>query len=161
MTAACQWGAAVVVVSVFAGCVRENRPVYAEFAPIGIDGWDPVRVIPFTPLPLDSNFNRNTHYDLILTVRHSQRGEVREIPITIYEESNDGEISTRKFVIPLRGAKGEPLGRKGLVLYEVNDTIRQNFKLPPGYSITVTSDAPQEMTRVLRGIGMSLIESPK
>lgn len=142
-------------------CVEGSRPAYSEFADIGTAGWDPIRIIPFSPYPVDSVLLPTDRFDLILTVRHSLRGDEAALPVEIYEESALGSMGTRRISVPLRNSRGEPLGRKGVVLYEVSDTLRRDFTLPPGYELSLTPLVPQSRTRSVRAIGVSLVPVAK
>lgn len=138
-------------------CTDGNPPVYSEFIDLGTNGWDPINILPYNPYPIDSTMNPGERFDLILTVRYSLRGNDTSLPIQIYEESSLGVVENRRITVPLRNSRGEPLGRKGVVLYEVSDTLRRNFVLPPHYDVSITSLAPRSRTRSIRAIGLTLV----
>lgn len=138
-------------------CRRVDNVVYADFAAFGTDGWDPICVIPFTPWPADSIVNPGDRFDIILTLRYSPRDASSEIPLEVTEEDENGIMQTRRMTVRLRGDNGKLRGKKSIFLYEISDTLRNDFKIPDGYMVEIASLSPASNTLGLRNIGLTMI----
>lgn len=149
----------VVIAAILAACGscrRIDNVVYSEFAAFGNEGWDPVCAVNFSPWPSDSIMNPSDRYNVILTLRYSPQEATSEIPLEITEEDETGVIDVRRVTMRVRDDDGTLIGRKSVVLHEIADTLRRNFKIPDGYNISITSLSPADNTRCLRNIGMTL-----
>ena len=143
-------------IAVLASCNRAEKVAYSDFVAFGEDGWDPLCVVGFTPYPADSLAPPGERFDLILTLRYSPRDLSQSIPLEITEEDENGITDTERITIKLCDDKGEPLGKKGIALYEISDTLRRNISLPDGYALSVSSLSPPENTLCLRNLGITL-----
>lgn len=138
-----------------ASCIRDNNTVYSEFADIPNSGWDPVRVIPFSPWPIDSVISPNDRFNMNLTIRHDGHLSIDTLSILITEESLDG-IQEKTIQVPVRNSKGKYLGKREYALYETSVPIHRDFKLPRNFGITLTPLAARASTSGLRNVGVSL-----
>ena len=137
-------------------CRRVDNVAYSHFESLGGEGWDPVMVLPFFPFPLDSIVSPTDRYDLILTLRYSPRTSTAVIPLEISEEDENGPLDSRRIIIKLRDDNGNFIGRGGLPMYEISDTIKRDFKLPDGYMVEIASVSPVENTKCLQAVGLTL-----
>lgn len=137
-------------------CRRIDNVAYSEFAAFGTEGWDPVYTLDFTPWPTDSVVNPEDRFDLILTLRYSPKNASTQIPLEITEEDENGVMDTHRLTINLRNDKGKFRGSKSVFLYEISDTIRRDFKIPDGYSVSINSLSPISNTLGLRNVGLTL-----
>lgn len=140
-------------------CRRVDNVAYSHFECLGNEGWDPVMVLPFFPFPMDSIITPADRYDLILTLRYSPRTSTAVIPLEISEEDENGPMESRRLNIRLRDDNGNFIGRGGLPMYEISDTIKRNFKLPDGYLVELASLSPEENTTCIHSVGLSLRKS--
>lgn len=137
-------------------CRRIDNVVYSQFWAFGSEGWDPVCPVNFAPWPVDSIVNPADRFDMILTLRYSPKDASAEIPIEITEEDENGVIDTRRVTMRLRHENGNLRGHRSVFLYEISDTLRKDFRIPDGYSVSVTSLSPGSNTLALRNIGLTL-----
>lgn len=151
------WIAAVSVCFLLGSCRGEDTPAYSEFVAFGSDGWDPICIVGFNPYPNDSLNIKSQRYDLVMTLRYIGKDLTPYVPLEITEENEDGVIATERRIIHLSDSSGTPLGKKGIVLYEISDTLHRAMKIPDGYSISFTTLSPPENTLCLRNLGVSLI----
>ena len=140
-------------------CRRVENVVYADFEDFGSMGWDPARLLPFVPWPMDSIVTPEDRFELVLTVRYSPSIQTSIIPLEITEENADSVFATTRVNLKIRDENGELKGRKGISLYEYSDTIRSSFSIPDGYQVELQSLAAMEDSYGLRSIGFTLIKS--
>ena len=139
------------------GCKDVKTAKYSEFEHIGEEGWDPARILSFTPMPVDTMLPADTHYSLVLTLRYSSDCRVTELPIRVTEQNDEGEYYSQIRKLTLRDKTGIPRGRKGLALYELSDTLRRAFELPGNYWVELETLAPAEYTKGVNDVGLELI----
>ncbi len=147
----------VALAAAWGACRRIDNAVYSEFAAFGSEGWDPMSTADFAPWPSDSVMNSADRFDLILTLRYSPKDATSEIPMELTEEDENGVIDVRNITMRLRDDAGNLLGNKSVFLYEISDTIRRDFKIPDGYSVSIASLSPASNTLGLRNIGLTLV----
>lgn len=141
-----------------ASCKEVKTAKYSEFEHIGNDGWNPARILSFMPIPVDTMLPADTHYSLVLTLRYTSDCQVTVLPIRVSEQNEDGEYSSQIRKLCLRDKAGTPIGRKGLALYELSDTLKRNFELPENYWVELESLVPAEYTKGIYDVGLELIE---
>ncbi|MDE7438387.1 MAG: hypothetical protein K2M93_07870 [Muribaculaceae bacterium] len=142
-------------------CEEVKQTAYSEFVAFGSDGWDPVCTLDFTPYPTDSVITPGEKFDIILTLRYSSRNLTDAIPMEITEEDEEGVMATEQVTIALCDRNGKPRGKRGVALYEISDTIKKDYSLPDGYSISIQSLYPADNTLCLRNLGIILVKSGK
>lgn len=135
-----------------------DRIAYSHYESIGGGSWDPSYVIGFSPTPLDTTLSPNQEYDLVLNIRYKGSCPASELPLLISEETAEGEMDSRVIKVRIRDKNGSPLGKKGLVLYELSDTIRTHFKVPEGYWVEIMSMCPEEYSEGITEVGLSLVK---
>lgn len=139
------------------GCGSNDGLCYSEYEHIGEEGWDPMRILGFSPSPIDTITSDMDKYMVVVTLRYTDECQAVDVPVMVSEQDEDGEIASEVRKIRLRDNSGKPLGRKGLVFYELSDTLRSGFKLPQNYWVELGSLAPAEYTRGISEVGMELI----
>lgn len=152
---------AILTLLAFTSCNEVKQTAYSEFVAFGSDGWDPVCTLDFFPYPTDSVITTGDKFDLILTLRYSPRDLASAIPMEITEEDEEGVIGSKRVTVPLCDADGKPRGKRGIALYEISDTIKKDFSLPDGYSISVQSLSPADNTLCLRNLGIILVRGER
>lgn len=143
-------------VTLFASCSEVENTAYSDFVAFGTDGWDAACVVGFSPYPADSILSPGDKFDLIVTLRYSARNLSGDIPLEITEEDEEGVTGSTRVNIRICDNDGKPIGKKGIALYEISDTIRRDFSLPEGYSLSISSLSPPENTLCLRNLGITL-----
>lgn len=141
---------------------RIDRVAYSEFEDIGDAGWDPVRAMIFEPYPVDSIVS-GRRFDVVVCLRYSAHATLPETTLLAEESA----LSEPFFTSPdstsvkfrLLDADGQPTGRGGLVTREVCDTLRRDFALPPGYTVTLTMPGETAAGQGLLNAGVLLIRT--
>ncbi len=141
-----------------ASCNGIKTAQYSEFEHIGDNGWNPARILSFTPMPVDTMLPADTRYSLVLTVRYNSNCKVTELPIRVNEQDEDDNYSSQIRKLYLRDNAGNPRGRKGLALYEFSDTLKREFELPGGYLVELEALTPMEYTEGVNDVGLELIQ---
>lgn len=148
---------AFLMLALTSSCDQLDRVAYSHYESIGGEGWDPAMVVGFSPAPTDSTLSSNQEFYLVLNIRYKGDTPAKELPLLISEENSDGEMASQTIKVQIRDKNGMPRGKKGLVLYELSDTIRTDFKVPDGYWIEITSMCPAEYSRGITEVGLELI----
>lgn len=145
------------VILCMTGCGSNDGLCYSEYEHIEEEGWDPMRILGFSPSPVDTLASDEDKYMVVVTLRYTDECQAADVPVMVNEQDEDGEIASEVRKIRLRNDSGKTLGRKGLVFYELSDTLRSGFKLPKNYWVELASLAPAEYTRGISEVGMELI----
>lgn len=98
----------------------------------------------------------------VLVVRYTKQCPVRQLVVDIEEaclESQD--TSANRTVIDLFDINGTPLGKGAYGVYEVSDTIHENWKMPQGYSLAVLSTLPRQSTKGIKAVGLVISSPPE
>lgn len=149
-------GSLIMVMS--GGCEQMDRVAYSHYESIGGAGWDPTMVVGFSPAPVDTTLSPNQEYSLVLNIRYKGDTPAKELPLLLSEENSEGEMASQTIKVQIRDKKGMPRGKKGLVLYELSDTIKTGFKVPEGYWIEITSMCPEEYSKGITEVGLELVK---
>lgn len=139
------------------GCYKNDRLCYSEYEHIEDEGWEPMRILGFSPSPTDTLSAENDLFKVLVTLRYTDECRVVDLPVMITEQDDEGEFSSEVRKIALRDKSGKASGKKGLVFYELVDTLHTNFKLPHNYWIELASLAPAEYSRGISEVGVELI----
>lgn len=144
----------------FSACGRLGGVEYSGFEDIGPEGWQPERCLEFSPWPLDSLRAVNTRYDVILCVRYSGRCRLKALPVEIETVSLQGsKPDTLQLSVPLYSAFGVRQGKGPYDVYEIMDTIARDFRLPQGYTVTLSNPLDAVSTRGITNLGIILSPS--
>ncbi len=151
----------VIVLAAVALCVCSCRkdpiPVYSSHVNFDSSGWDPLRALEFQPYPVDSLIDKNG-YDVIIYLRYNRRSKLAELPVEIEEVALEGELADvpRESVryIKLADEDKNPRGKYSHGIYEIVDTIARDFKIPDGYTLTLSHSLPQGNTSGLMSLGI-------
>lgn len=158
---------ACVAISLFmlsCGCGRINSVAYSEFADFGNDGWERMQVLDFAPWPVDSAAAASERYDLVLCVRYSGQCRLSSLPLIIESLSlADGSDrpDTLKVNVPLFDKDGRRRGKGPFTVYEVEQPLARDMKLPAGYDVSISNPLDKESTKGIVNIGMILRRSKK
>ncbi len=146
-------------VIISAGCRRVEDTVYSHFQRIESSGWNPDDYITFMPWPADSAATFKERYDFILHFRYKASRKIKPFPILLTVEDDEGNFRTDTIRVELFSPSGKPLGSGERGLYLLSDTLLRNRTLLPGTLVTLAPLAPQQMSRGLLDIGLSLTVS--
>lgn len=142
-------------------CKRWTGVEYSEFVDIPSSGIPQICVYDFSPEFEDSVCREVLPNFLVLSVRYTVNCPSRSIILDIEEMSLTHTIPDSTTVeLPLFDEEGKPLGKGNYGIYEVNDTIRKNMKVPEGYTVSVSSPLPPEKTKGIRAVGIILKSDP-
>lgn len=158
---ATEWIALVIIIPLLAllnvSCLDTENIVYSEFMNIGEEGIPEDWEYEFLPFPSDSSLAVDGRFDLILAVRYTEECKAREVVMDIEEFSLKQERpDTIGAALQLFNEFEEPLGKGIYSIYEITDTIRRNFKIEDGYSVSVSSPVAPDKTKGIRAIGVIL-----
>lgn len=141
--------------SALRGCGDIRTPDYSEYThipPEGIpQGWE----FEFNPIGSDSASLVDGRHEVVVALRYTNRSRTRNLILNVEEMSLWHETpDTLTLTIPLFDSNGRPLGKGNYGVYEIADTIRKNMKVPPGYSIALSSPLSDSVTSGISDIGV-------
>lgn len=139
-------------------CDDINDVVYSQYESIGSTGWPTTDIMGFSPAPMDSTLPADMNYTLVLNIRYNPSCRAEVLPLLFSEENAEGEMDSRTVEIRIRDSKGNLRGKKGLLLYELSDTLRTDFRIPDGYWVELMSMCPAEYSKGITDVGLSLIK---
>lgn len=154
---AARWMMLLIATLLISGCYKNYGLCYSEYEHIGEEGWEPMRILGFSPSPADTLSAEKDRFKVLITLRYTDECRVADLPVMITEQDDEGEIASEVCNISLRDKSGKASGNKGLVFYELVDTLHSNYKLPQNYWIELASLAPAEYSRGISEIGVELI----
>lgn len=142
------------------GCGPIKVADYSGFTAIGPAGMPTGWEYEFFPEEADSLLDLSIPYDVIVAVRYTNRCASRSVILNIEEfslnqEHPDSTISD----IHLFDEEGQPLGQGNYGIFEVTDTIRKAYRVPEGYTLSVSTPLPSSATVGIRAIGLILSDS--
>lgn len=137
------------------GCDDLRTPDFSEYThipPRGIpQGWE----FEFNPMVSDSISLAEGRHDVVVAVRYTNRSRARNVIIKVEEMSFWHDSSdTLTLTIPLFDYNGRPLGKGNFGVYELADTIRRDMKIPPGYTVSISSPLPDSITAGISDLGV-------
>lgn len=145
----------------FLSACDDITPVeYAAFENFPPSGIPPLWTGEFRPIPRDSDDISSARYDLVMTVRYNSRCRSRCLVIDAEEISLENmEPLDSRHQIELFDINGNPAGTGNLGLYEVSDTLHSAWRLPEGYSISLSTPLSPEDTEGINAIGIRLVRA--
>ncbi len=152
------WLAVTLLAPLVMSCTRRENVAYSHFEQIGTEGWDPLDIIVFEPMPTDSAAAATTTYRMDMVMRHSSRFHISDMPIAVMIEDERGVIRTDTIII--RQSDMEDMETK--VRYGVCETrltLDPALRLSDGYAVTLTPIAERERTKGLLNVGIILTDS--
>lgn len=142
--------------SILCACQRVENVAYSHYVALADGGWDPETHIDFHPWPMDS-LGTDHLYDMQVAVRFIPGKAPRKLPlVVIYETENSEDTDT--ISIPLLDDEGEPLGKKLLTTFEVETTLKENFKLSPGLTVEISPLTDTGADAGLLNVGLRLVD---
>ena len=141
--------------SVLKGCEDIRTPDFSEYThipPQGIpQGWE----FEFNPMASDSASLVEGRHDVVVALRYTNRSRARNVILKVEEMSLWHETpDTLTLTIPLFDSNGRPSGKGNYGVYEIADTIRRNMKVPPGYTVALSSPLSDSITAGISDIGV-------
>lgn len=147
----------------FGSCNKNGKGklVYYHFEDIGSSGWDPADVISFEPWPEDSTTAKDHIYRMELIFRSSARHDIKEIPIALVTENENGVITTDTVVVtPEKVGKRKVRTREKFGIRESRFTLRRRMRLTDGYAVSLSPLTEQKNTEGLLNVGLRLFQLP-
>lgn len=139
------------------GCSPFNVADYSDFTPIGPDGIPTDWEYEFSPSQTDSLLDLSGKYDVIIALRYTNLCPSKSVVLNIEEFSLMHEHpDTLKTEITLFDELGNPLGQVHYGIFEITDTLKRDYRLPDGYTLSVSSPLPASATAGVRAIGLIL-----
>lgn len=140
------------------GCNQIKMADYSGFTNIDSNGMPTGFQYEFSPSFVDSTFDYSGEYDVVIAVRFTNSCPSQQVIFNIEEFSLEQELpDSLTLEIPLFGTDGLPLGQKYYGVSEVTDTIRKGFRVPEGYSLSLSSPLPTAATSGIKAVGLVLI----
>lgn len=135
-------------------CTDKASPSYTHFEEIPATGWNPLDVLIFTPEPYDSTTPADTRYDIAMVARYASRHKIHALPIAVTVEDNSGVLHADTIILQPEhgGRKSEVVTRYGVC--EMRLPLYGNQRLTDGYSISIESFSPEELSRGLLNVGI-------
>ncbi len=146
------------ILILISGCRRVDNVAFSEFETFGEEGWDPIRVLSFTPWPFDSISDSSDHYDIAVAVRYDPDKSPSYLPLLLKEINAEGETTTDTLRIQLKKPDGTPTGNKSLILCDATSIFRNDTTIQEGYALEIISMLPQERSYGIMNIGVLLID---
>ena len=138
-----------------AACRRVDNTLYAKYADIPSQGWEPNEPVNFMPWPSDSAFAGHA-MDLMLCVRFRDAEPIGSLPLLITVEDDEETLLADTIRLVTFSKAGEPLGTKSHGVVDREDTLLRGFTLRPGLSVSLSSLAPAERSIGLLNIGLKM-----
>lgn len=137
-------------------CDRSRNTFYSQFLSPDSDPVNPLQVFVFTPAPADSAFARKS-YDVVLTLRHTDKCNVADFPLAIQHRSGSDIISRDTVTLILADRLGRWIGKGRHGLHSVSEIIARDITLPEDYCITIKPAFEKSAVYGIRDIGISLV----
>lgn len=119
-------------------CRHVNDMEYARFERLPADGWDPVDVREFNPMPADTVGLAAKRYDLAVMLRYGRRPVAEELRLLATTVLSDSVLRCDTVTFRLVDAEGTPLGKGAGFAYELADTIVRDISLSPDLRVELT-----------------------
>lgn len=151
----------VILLLLTTGCRHVDRVVYASFADIPAEGWDPLFTPVFNPWPVDSIMTPTDRYDVELVVRCTSTCQPESLPVVVEQSDSSGRVTADTLFIPLQKdlSSRAPLpmirsSRLSTLIKECSDTIARDFHPAPGWNVTLYNLLNQKETKGILSIGV-------
>lgn len=152
------------LLSVFASCDKVSQTLYSDFEETEHTGWLRRQLMEFSPFAEDSTFSgkvKNTDCDLILTLRHNDYLDKREIWVAFEETDREGNVSNDTVKLEMCDARGRWKGRGHRGIYEFEYKVRERYRIPDGYSLSVTHAMLSDTLTGINDVGLTIVRSNK
>lgn len=144
------------------GCSHINVADYSGFANIPPEGMARDWAFEFSPFVDDSTLSTSVPYDVVIAVRYTNNCPSGSVVFNIEEFSLHHEHPDSSTVrLQLFDDDGFPVGRIRYGINEVSDTIRRGYRIPEGYTLTLSSPLPTDATAGIRSVGLVLSDPSK
>ena len=141
------------------GCSYIKVADYSGFCNIGEDGMLQGWEYELSPTEGDSTLDLSGTYDVVIAVRYTNSCPSQSVIFNIEEFSLAQERpDSVTITIPLFDGDGEPVGRSRFGIIETSDTIRRDFRVPDGYSLSLSTPLPSSATVGIKAVGMVLVD---
>lgn len=141
------------------GCSQINVADYSGFTNIPPDGIPTNWEYELSPEYPDSILDLTKLYDVVIAVRYTPTCPSQSVIFNIEEFSLSHEYPDSTTVeLTLFDNDGQPLGKSRYGIFEVTDTIRRGYRLPPGYSLSLSSPLPSASTTGIKAVGLVLAD---
>lgn len=143
------------VMFAMAGCRNVGDTLYVQYADIPPEGWNPAEPVVFKPAAADTSLN-GQRMNLILLVRYRIHKPMADLPIMISIEDESGIIRNDSIMIRTFTPDGIPLGKGGMGIAEISDTLLRGFIPDRGLLVRTASLVAPKSSEGLLNIGMKL-----
>ncbi|MCM1370164.1 MAG: gliding motility lipoprotein GldH [Candidatus Amulumruptor caecigallinarius] len=138
-------------------CGDISSVAYSHFERIGSEGWDPADILIYEPWPADSAEASAHRYDIELVVRYSSRRRIKDLPLSIVREYENGRQEADTVVLRLFDSGGSPAGDGHYGVYELPSKVESGLRLCEGYSVSVTPLAERNESQGILSVGLLML----
>lgn len=144
------------------GCSQIKTADYSGFTNIGIEGMPTDWVYEFSPFSPDSTLNLPGVYDVVIAVRYTNNCPSQSVIFNIEQFSLAHEHpDSSRVEIPLFDKEGTALGKNRYGINEITDTIRRGYRIPEGYTLSLSSPLPTESTAGIQSVGLVIVDQTR
>lgn len=141
------------------GCSQLTVADYSGFTNIDTDGMPTGWEYEFSPFSSDSVSPLTGSYDVIIAVRYTNNCPSQSVIFNIEQFSlSHIQPDSLTIEIPLFDKDGIALGKSRYGINEITDTIRRDYSVPEGYTLSLSSPLPQASTTGIKSIGLILAD---
>lgn len=145
----------VIGVLFLSSCTLKELPVVSVVQDFDNNGIPQGVVFDLSTTSEDSASLALRPYDVILTLRYTNRCHSRDVIFNIEQNSlGHTQPDSSQVVFHLFSPTGHPLGKGNYGVYELSDTIRRNYHVPDGYVVSVQSPLQESATVGIKSFGL-------
>lgn len=132
---------------------------FMNIHPDGItSGWENELI----PESVDSILDLSKLYDVVIELRYTNECPSKSVIFNIEEFSLSHERpDSTEMEFKLFDDEGQPTGRSRYGIFEITDTLRKAYRIPPGYSLSLSSSLPRSSTKGIKAVGLILVDHNK
>lgn len=145
----------VVLTLSLAACREVNGTLYSQYADISPEGWQRNEILCFDPYPADSVWT-GSDVTLDLNLRYSSDTPMANLPVLVTVEDSERELRADTLRIVLFDTNGNPVTAKHYGICEYTVRLIDKTPLRPGLSVCLVPLAPQDASRGLLNVGITL-----
>ncbi len=150
------------MIIVLPGCSQIKTADYSGFTNIGNEGMPTNWVYELSPFSPDSTLTLPGVYDVVIAVRYTNNCPSQSVIFNIEQFSLAHEQpDSARIEIPLFDKEGVALGKTRYGINEMTDTIRRGYRIPEGYTLSLSSPLPTEATAGIKAVGLVLVDKTR
>lgn len=147
---------------VASGCNRINIADYSTYVGMPTDGMPTDMNFELAPESIDTILDLTKPYDVIVAVRYTNSCPSKNVIFNIEEFSLNQECpDSLRMELSLFNNEGRPIGKNMYGIIEITDTLHKDFRIPQGYSFSLSSPLPPSSTIGIKAIGLIFVDHNK